>query len=379
MLKRFFRAPLVKIMLLIETAVSIVVMTNLWAVADKYYIGKLAEASGFYYAHVAAFDVGMDIGGLDKAENKPEAKQQAGDFLNDLCGLGGNVSIYPVAGDIGDGGRALYTLYMSVNEELPVAAEGKAKEFSSNSGAYVGNYNADYIKDGVLSVFADRLEVIGIMASSGFDKNEFIYIKYADLSDISRNEAAEYIVSECYSYSNYVTVRAESNSVDEEEYRQRFEEIIGKYPFLIYKDGDTGAVTPAVSTVVIYSSIKYVFLGLSVFMCAGLLFQTMQLYLYNEKDNILIKKIYGMKERQIFLPICAQILMIFVLAIFLAMLVEVIVYHFMERCNLLFIMKSLAAAAAVSAVLELIVLAAAYLKFRLTGMSLVSRLSGAEE
>lgn len=379
MLQRFFRAPLIKIMLLIETAVSIVVMTNLWALADKYYIGKQAEAKGFYYAHVAAFDVSMDIGDLDKTESKPEAKRQAADFLKDLCGLGGNVSIYPIAGDIGDGGRALYTLYMSVNEELPVATEGKAKGFSSNSGAYVGNYNADYIKDGVLSVFADRLEVIGIMASSGFDKNEFIYIKYADLSDVSRNEAAEYIVSECYSYSNYVTVRAESNLVNEEEYRQRFEEIIGKYPFLIYKDGDTGAVTPAVSTVVIYSSIKYVFLGLSVFMCAGLLFQTMQLYLYNEKDNILIKKIYGMKERQIFLPICAQILIIFVLAIFLAMLVEVIVYHFMERCNLLFIMKSLAAAAAVSAVLELIVLAAAYLKFRLTGMSLVSRLSGAEE
>lgn len=379
MLQRFFRAPLIKIMLLIETAVSIVVMTNLWALADKYYIGKQAEAKGFYYAHVAAFDVSMDIGDLDKTESKPEAKRQAADFLKDLCGLGGNVSIYPIAGDIGDGGRALYTLYMSVNEELPVAAEGKAKGFSSNSGAYVGNYNADYIKDGVLSVFADRLEVIGIMASSGFDKNEFIYIKYADLSDVSRNEAAEYIVSECYSYSNYVTVRAESNLVNEEEYRQRFEEIIGKYPFLIYKDGDTGAVTPAVSTVVIYSSIKYVFLGLSVFMCAGLLFQTMQLYLYNEKDNILIKKIYGMKERQIFLPICAQILIIFVLAIFLAMLVEVIVYHFIERCNLLFIMKSLVAAAAVSAVLELIVLAAAYLKFRLTGMSLVSRLSGAEE
>lgn len=379
MLKRFFRAPLVKIMLLIETAVSIVVMTNLWAVADKYYIGKLAEASGFYYAHVAAFDVGMDIGGLDKAENKPEAKQQAGDFLNDLCGLGGNVSIYPVAGDIGDGGRALYTLYMSVNEKLPVAAEGKAKEFSSNSGAYVGNYNADYIKDGVLSVFADRLEVIGIMASSGFDKNEFIYIKYADLSDISRNEAAEYIVSECYSYSNYVTVRAESNLVNEEEYRQRLEEIIAEYPFFIYKDGDTGEVTPAVSTVVIYSSIKYVFLVLSVFMCAGLLFQTIQLYLYNEKDNILIKKIYGMKERQIFLPICAQILIIFVFAVFFAMFVEFIVYHFIERYNLLFIMKSLAAAAAVSAILELIVLAAAYLKFRLTGMSLASRLSGVEE
>lgn len=372
-------------MLLIETAVAIVVLTNLWALADKYYGKKQAEARGLDYACVAAYDVRIDIGELDNKESEPEAKRQLEDFLTELGGLGGNVSVYPVAGDVGDGSRVLYTVYLSADEELPVPTEGRAKPFHSNSGVYVGNYNVNYINDGVLSALADRLEVIGIMASYGFEKNEFVYVKYADLSEVSRKEVVEYIFGNCYpySYSNYekdpFTVRAESDLINGEEYRQRFESIIGKYPFLRYGDGDTGAVTPIESAMVIYSGIKYVFLGLSVFMCVGLLFQTMQLFLYSERDNILIKKTYGMREGQIFLPLCAQITAIFGGAVVLAVIAEIIIYRFMAHYNTGFILKGIAVAAAGSIVLEFFALSVAYLKFRLTGMSLASRLSGVEE
>lgn len=385
MLRRFFRTPLVKIMLLIETAVAVIVMTNLWALADKYFISKTAEAKGLDYAHTAVFDVGVDTGDADRGESEAEVRNQISGFLADMRGLGGNVSLYPVAGDIGDGDRAAYTLYLSAEEELPAPTEGGAKDFGSNKGVYVGNYNANYIKDGALSAFADQLEVIGIMASSGFDRNEFIYIKYADLSEVSRNEAAEDVLKRCYNRydSDYgdkaFTLRAESNFITEEKFRQKFENIIGRYTFLTYKDGDTGAVQPVESTVMIYSGIKNVFLILAVLMCAGLLFQTMQIYLHNEGDNILIKKTFGMNERQIFLPLCAQVAVIFVGAVILALILETVIYGFAMRYNVIFILKSLAAASAVSAVLELLVLAAAYLKFRLTGMSLASRLSGVEE
>lgn len=385
MFQRFFAISFVKVIIWIETAISIIIFTNLWTLVDKYYIGKQAESKGLDYNYVVSFDVHLNMVGYEYQEGKMTVRQQISDFIDDLCSLDGNVSIYPIAGNIGGGDKVLYTVYISANESLPVAIEGKSEDFCSNAGVYVGNYNINYINDNTISMFSDRADVIGIMASYGFEKNEFIYVKYNELSDISRKEVIEYLLENVYNYSdlyidgNPFSVRAESNLITEEIYRQSFGNIIDKYSVLTYRDGNTGAVEPAVSYARVYQNIKYVFLGLSVFMCAGLLFQTMQLYLYNEKDNILIKKIYGMKERQIFLPICAQILIIFVLAIFLAMLVEVIVYHFIERCNLLFIMKGLAAAAAVSAVLELIVLAAAYLKFRLTGMSLVSRLSGAEE
>ncbi|MCM1308803.1 MAG: hypothetical protein NC223_09420 [Butyrivibrio sp.] len=378
MLKRFFGFSLVKLILWIETAVSIVVFTNLWTLVDKYYDWKQAESKGLDYNYVACFDIYSDMEYQEYRQDEEAAELRIKAFIEDLRSLGGNVSIYPIAGSIGEGDKALYTLYLSADEDLPVAMEGKHKDFCTNAGVYVGNYNVNYIKDNVLSIFSDQMDVIGIMASYGFEKNEFIYVKYDELSEISRREAVKYISEDVY-LSESFTVRAESNFITEEEYRRRFEDIIGGYSSLLYENGDTGAVETAFSYATVYRSIKYVFLGFAVFMCAGLLFQMMQLYLYNERENILIKKTYGMKEGRIFLPIFAQISVIYVCAVLLALTAETVIYHFAARYDLTFILKSLAAAAAASAVLELLVLAAAYLKFRMTGKSLASRLSSVEE
>lgn len=381
MIRRFFRVPLPKILLFLEAVVSIIILSNLWSVAEKYYRTSLSQSNGSKYLYDVSFDVYVSritYGTYDEyVENRETTKKQIAEFLEDLCSLGGNVSACPIGGNIGDGDRVVYTVYFSATEPIRTPMESSQYAFNEMSGIYLGNYHVNYMDTKQqVKVFQDYLDVIGIMTTYAFEKNTDIYVKYNDLSDLSKASVVDYF----YTANDLpITIRAESDSVSEEEFKNALSESVKKYSMISVQEYDQSMAVEYDAYTKMFPVIKYGFCGLGVLLCMGVIIQTMALLLYENRINLLIKKTFGMSEFQIFFPEYGKTLVILFAAALTAGVLEIAIYCFWIRYQLQSVIISMAGAVAGIILLSSLTFFISFLRFRTKRKTLAAELTGEEE
>ncbi len=371
MLRRFFRKPLVKIMLLLEFTVALTVLSNLWSFTESSL--DLGSAGGYsgcdavFWVSINRDDGNENGDTNEKEERRKEyarVKIMLRGFLEKVAGLGGNISVYPLAGDIGEGDRVLYTLFLSAEEEPDVPTESVKRGFTEVPGAYVGNQNVNYIgDDGYLNAFSDRLEVTGIMVAYGFEKNNDVYVKYDELSEMSKAESIDAIMSNAYTghseYDDPVCIRLQSDRIEEAEYAQRLSEIAEGYSELSVERG-MEETEEIVYSYEIYENIKYVFMALAALLTAVLMFQTIVLFLYGESNDIFVMKTCGMGGVRIFARLYAAVCAVLGASAVLTLAVEAVAYHFARGYTAVSIFRNMAPAFAGVLALITVFLAAGY-------------------
>lgn len=307
------RSPASGLLFLIEAVISVIVMTNIWAVADNYYQTYWGRVSGQKYTNVMYISVSAAANGISDSYYDDENDAYATvlvDFIDELSEFGGNISCI-VGGNAGDGGSAVYRVYLSADEELSVPIESSESEFSDEAGVYAGNGSLNYVDGGFMNVLSDRLKVIGIMAAYGLEKNTDIYIKYTDLSLESRRYIADYLSENILlSEDGSVEFKIESNKITENEYEKMLASVKSGGDMFRYEIISEDMPESQSAYNGLFKNIKNILLIMSVVICCAVMFQTMLLFMYARKEQILIKKTFGMSNRQIFIPILRQVIFI---------------------------------------------------------------------
>lgn len=292
---------------------------------------------------------------------------------------GGNISCI-VGGNAGDGGSAVYRVYLSADEELSVPIESSESEFSDEAGVYAGNGSLNYVDGGFMNVLSDRLKVIGIMAAYGLEKNTDIYIKYTDLSLESRRYIADYLSENILlSEDGSVEFKIESNKITENEYEKMLASVKSGGDMFRYEIISEDMPESQSAYNGLFKNIKNILLIMSVVICCAVMFQTMLLFMYARKEQILIKKTFGMSNRQIFIPILRQVIFIWVAAAILGMITDVVIYNLIFSYKTENVLKYWFAAISVCAVIAFLIVLSAYLKVNGKKLNLVSELNKVEE
>lgn len=376
------RSPASGLLFLIEAVISVIVMTNIWAVADNYYQTYWGRVSGQKYTNVMYISVSAAANGISDSYYDDENDAYATvlvDFIDELSEFGGNISCI-VGGNAGDGGSAVYRVYLSADEELSVPIESSESEFSDEAGVYAGNGSLNYVDGGFMNVLSDRLKVIGIMAAYGLEKNTDIYIKYTDLSLESRRYIADYLSENILlSEDGSVEFKIESNKITENEYEKMLASVKSGGDMFRYEIISEDMPESQSAYNGLFKNIKNILLIMSVVICCAVMFQTMLLFMYARKEQILIKKTFGMSNRQIFIPILRQVIFIWVAAAILGMITDVVIYNLIFSYKTENVLKYWFAAISVCAVIAFLIVLSAYLKVNGKKLNLVSELNKVEE
>lgn len=156
---------------------------------------------------------------------------------------------------------------MSMKESLPYPLESGNYDRITDKGIFLGDGCSVYIKNDSVKVFGENLPVIGIIAGYGFDKDEHIAVKYAELSEDTRMRVRSTVLkymTEKYIISARLCIGSDRIPVD--AYAAELEKLIDSFPHMSAMEAhDSIEKNDSVSES--YSSLKTMLVVLALVLC----------------------------------------------------------------------------------------------------------------
>lgn len=384
MLKRMLRYPLPKILLCIELVITLVVMSNLSEVMERFFRTEVNRILGNGYKYNKAVEVYIQppviIGSEVPEEYTNEeiwrynlAREQLEMFLKECSTMKGNISVYPIGANISNGPEAGITVFFSTNEKLMTSTETGIIGEWKDDGVYIGNAYFTMVENNTIGIGSDTMDVLDILTNSGFEKNKHIYVKYSDLSNLTKQEVIDSIMYYAYEDEIPFVVFYQSNLVSEKEFLEKMEQLIKKYDLITFSSDisqNTESYTLSIDTRAnTYRIIKYVFMIMAICMCSCILFQACMLILRHEKNDIFIMRTYGLSGIKIWHGLLMQILCIFIFSITISLVVELAIYYAILNCDLFSILKNMGISILAIIILILIIFTLAFRSYSKKNMA----------
>ena len=373
---RFFRKPLPIALLLVGIVSSIMILTNLWSSAEKYYESIVNRANGFEYRTVLCARVGMQHGDAVDTALMGEYKASVENAVDRLTGLDGNVSL-SAAGNIGDVDAAYCNIYLAVSENVPLRIESSTESFENGNGAYVGNLYKNYVNDGKIRLFNDYFQVDGILASGNLDSSRDVMLKYRDMPAASRESMISGLTESCL-YDEGFIVTLESEALDEADIMKEFEAALNGVSGISYEWTEPLEEKNTEAYKGLFVKVKDIMLLFAVLVCLFVMFQTMVMYLGSMRRDIIIQKIYGMSSSQIFKPVLCQVAVLLLAGMALSLVINIVIYSAVNGYRAVYVVRYWTVSAVSCAVFTLLMLFMAYVRVNRGSKNIVAEIAGSE-
>lgn len=362
---------LLRVLLMLQLTVTIMVTMNLSESLDRY-MGASGSVRVGRYLYEKNYDIYSDLKELEPDSRSEEAVLEAGKELDELLK---KLSEFPVntyfyvSGAIGDGDFTDYCVYMSMKESLPYPLESGSYDRITDKGIFLGDGCSVYIENDSVKVFGENLPVIGIIAGYGFDKNEHIAVKYAELSEDAkirvRSTVLKYM-TEKYVISARLCIGSDRRPVD--AYTAELEELIDSFPHMSAMEAhDSIEKNDSVSEN--YSSLKTMLVVLALALCILSGVQVVGMYISCKKKEIAIRYAFGLSEGTVFLQVLKEMAAPAAAGAVIAVFLEIIIYVVLLGYNTVSVFRYGVCALAASILLYMSMLAVAFVRVMKKGIA----------
>lgn len=247
-----------------------------------------------------------------------ECMENVRNLINGLSRINGNISV-ETGLTIGDAVSVPAYIYISLNEEIKIPFESFSESIVGGNGIYTGNRYIDFIEENRLRVCDTYYAVSAVTATKKLEKNEYIYIKYSDLSDRTAENIISYLCDDFF-LTDEIILHYESDENDSSELKGCLEDNAFSHEVTEYK-GKTESYSA------IYGKAKNILLVLSAVLTIFVIAEAVLLLLSSIVREAFIKEVFGMKGRQIYAPLLFGCMVCFCIAAVMSLIMSYAVFR----------------------------------------------------